>query len=343
MGIGEYYQNTNSDSYQYLNPAHCQEFSQSAIDADIVALNVRAADEDELLDCLLYSDKLERTNTGRVSGAILRRYQNLKEGGWICESLDPTTHWQTPMDFCCVKPNQPRIFTEEYTGFGPAPKTKVIKYENPPKAEARVFYLRVNYRTSRTIAQKAGFLTEWESRFPTAPDPNTEDVAFWSWVQATPTLEIILCEGVKKAASLLSAGYCAIALLGVWMGCKKDEQGRSYLHPDIAPLVSYERPVSICFDNDKKPKARANVWAAQKRLCHCIRSRQLGNKTGGSSQGRGQVSIINLPGEDKGVDDVIFNQGVGAFDCAFDERIQFEVQRVLRSRRLTQSPDLVLN
>ncbi len=336
--IGNNYQNNSGDLYQYLSPSHCKEFWQSAIDADIVALNFRSADEDELLDCLLYSDKI----TGWESGSILRQYRNLKEGGWVCESLDPNTQWKTPMDFCCVKPNQPRSFTEEYKGFGPAPKTKIIKYENPPKAEVRVFYLRVNYRISRIIAQKAGFLAEWEVRFPTAPDPNAEDAGFWSWIQAISKLEIILCEGVKKAASLLSAGYCAIAVLGVWMGCKKDDQGRSYLHPDIAPLASYERPVSICFDNDKKPKTRANVWAAQKRLCHCIRSQQQVNKPRGRSL-RGQVCIINLPGEDKGVDDVIFNQGVQAFDCAFKERVQFEVERVLRSCRLTQPPDLVLN
>ena len=61
-----------------------------------------------------------------------------------------------------------------------------------------------------------------------------------------PEIPIILTEGEKKAACLLSLGFVAIALPGIWMGRVKDsEKNMDYLHPDLMPMVSKGRKFII--------------------------------------------------------------------------------------------------
>jgi hypothetical protein len=43
-------------------------------------------------------------------------------------------------------------------------------------------------------------------------DANGEALGFWAWVIANPKVAVILTEGVKKAAALLSQGFVAIGL-----------------------------------------------------------------------------------------------------------------------------------
>jgi hypothetical protein len=52
--------------------------------------------------------------------------------------------------------------------------------------------------------------------FPDGEFLKTEDRYFWQWVLANPKVEICYTEGVKKAAALLSLGFAAIGLPGIW-------------------------------------------------------------------------------------------------------------------------------
>jgi hypothetical protein len=118
-------------------------------------------------------------------------------------------------------------------------------------------------------------------------------LTFWEWVMMHPEIPIILCEGEKKAASLLSQGFVAIALPGIWSGRigKKDFDER--LHPDIMPLAQPGRKFIILFDYETKSKTRWSIFQATLR-------------TGKTIEAVGcTCEVALLPGPEKGVDDFI--------------------------------------
>lgn len=71
------------------------------------------------------------------------------------------------------------------------------------------------------------------------------DLGFWRWVLDHPQIPILITEGGKKAACLLSHGWVAIALTGVWNG----QQGKK-LHPSLVPFVVPNRRIYLVFDAD---------------------------------------------------------------------------------------------
>jgi len=54
-----------------------------------------------------------------------------------------------------------------------------------------------------------------------AADATGADGAFWRWWASTPALPLLITEGAKKAAALLSAGVPAVALPGIWNGAQR--------------------------------------------------------------------------------------------------------------------------
>jgi hypothetical protein len=51
--------------------------------------NVQVVDGDETLNKILISDKLTRTNTGRVSEKYFKTYSHVPDGGWFLPVLNP--------------------------------------------------------------------------------------------------------------------------------------------------------------------------------------------------------------------------------------------------------------
>ena len=47
---------------------------------------------------------------------------------------------------------------------------------------------------------------------------------FRTWLAQQPQIPVIICEGAKKAACLLSLGYAAIALPGIFNGYRRSLQ-----------------------------------------------------------------------------------------------------------------------
>lgn len=138
---------------------------------------------------------------------------------------------------------------------------------------------------------------KWVVRLLSNSQQQTEIVetplSFWEWVVLHPEIPIILCEGEKKAASLLSQGFVAIALPGIWSGRigKKDFDER--LHPDIMPVAQPGRKFIILFDYETKPKTRWSIFQATLR-------------TGKTIEAVGcTCEVALLPGPEKGVDDFI--------------------------------------
>uniref|UniRef100_UPI000D4E7738 DUF3854 domain-containing protein n=1 Tax=Chlorogloea sp. CCALA 695 TaxID=2107693 RepID=UPI000D4E7738 len=130
---------------------------------------------------------------------------------------------------------------------------------------------------------------------------------FWycAWKYNLP---ITLAEGAKKAASLLSQGHVAIGLPGIYAGYRsKNEQGRpikAHLHEELAVFATLGRDISFCFDYETRPETKRNIEIAISR-------------TGSLLQQQGaKVSVVSLPGPEKGVDDLIVAHSPLAYEQA---------------------------
>ncbi|OWY60304.1 hypothetical protein B7486_69890, partial [cyanobacterium TDX16] len=198
----------------HINPKHWQEWLQSAVAPEIIWDNIKSLVGTTPYEYLCYSEKLERTNTGRLVSHLIRQYEHTERGGWWCASLDPLDNWQ-PMLWGCFKPDRPRLNRNN---------GKPIKYEHPPKTPTRAFFLQIPDRLWLEIAIRYGVTaacTEGQlHRF--VNDGTTtrfrDSFEFWQWVLSHPEIPIVLVEGAKKAGCLLSLGYVAIALPGIFNG-----------------------------------------------------------------------------------------------------------------------------
>ncbi|MBD2537023.1 DUF3854 domain-containing protein, partial [Nostoc flagelliforme FACHB-838] len=130
---------------------------------------------------------------------------------------------------------------------------------------------------------------------------------FWYCV-CKHNIPLIITEGAKKAASLLSHGHAAIGLPGISSGYRspKNEWGKkigdSYLADELAVFATSSREIKICFDYETKPETKLNI---QRDIC----------QTGSLLQEFGAVvKVLTLPGPDKGVDDFIVAQGGESFE-----------------------------
>lgn len=161
-----------------------------------------------------------------------------------------------------------------------------------------------------------------------------EDLGFWQWVLDTPSLKIILTEGAKKTAALLSAGYVAIGLPGIYGGYRsKVNEVNSIRHliPQLELFAQEKREISLCFDKDTNPKTIANVRAAI-------------DKTGKLLEWRGcEVSVISWTVPYKGVDDLIYSLGEETYYQTFTERQSLDSWRLGGEFDISQLPQTVVN
>ncbi|MBW4564996.1 MAG: DUF3854 domain-containing protein [Mojavia pulchra JT2-VF2] len=272
-----------------LAPNHWQEWViDSGVDPDLVRLNVRSLGGDEVYEYLLYAlPQSARRNDGRLREGDLRRYSHINSAWWA-SGLDPHNDW-LPMDWGRMKPDNPRFEwdeqTQQYT-------EKPIKYESPPKTPNRVTYLRVSLHIWKLVSLRYDvpmpeLITITESG---------EALGFWAWVMAHPQIPVFLTEGEKKAGCLLSLGYVAIALPGIWNG-RVGKSDFERLHPDLVPMAQQGRKFIILFDYETKPKAKQHVFQATRRTCQVILELDC------------QCEVAILPGPEKGIDDWVVALG----------------------------------
>ncbi|MBW4563108.1 MAG: DUF3854 domain-containing protein [Mojavia pulchra JT2-VF2] len=307
----------------YLHPQHLEELvNSSGINLHIAKLNFMSLQGINAYEYLLISELLPRTNTGMVKSAWLQRYAHITEGGWWCSGLDPLNDWQM-MEWGCFKPNQPRL---NQNG-------KSIKYEHPPSTPTRVFCLRVTLQVWQQVAQR--YNLSMPNNISIAP--NGEAVGFWQWVMEQ-NVSVIICEGVKKAATLLTQGYPAIAIPGITSGYRvvKDDFGkvtRRQLIPDLGMFTIKKRTFYICFDFETKPKTIAAVNNAISQLGFLFQEKNC------------PVKVIELPGIEKGVDEFIVAKGASSFEKVYRQSVDLEVY-LAQSKphtELTIPPALTVN
>lgn len=163
-------------------------------------------------------------------------------------------------------------------------------------------------------------------------------ITFWEWVKQHPEIPIILCEGEKKAACLLSLGFVAIALPGIWNGRVGKQDFDERLHPDLVPMAQAGRKFIILFDHETKAKTRWSVYQATVRTARVIESAGC------------ECEVALLPGPEKGVDDLVVARGEDAnallTAIVDDAKSLFDYQRSYRAKKWGLSkyqPDVCLN
>lgn len=299
---------------------YLEEWQASGVDETVTKLNVVSIDGTVPLDYLFYSEEIHRRNDGRVGDNILQRYQHTEAGGWWCSGIDLLTGEEDLWG--CFKPEAPRVIGK-----------KVVKYEHPPRIATGVFALRIPLSLWEEIARRHSIPIISEDI-----DYRQPDLGFWRWVINHPQVTICLTEGAKKAGALLSAGYAAIALPGIHNGYRvmRDEWGnsigKSVLIPQLQRLATPERLIYLCFDQDTKPKTIKAVTTAILKTGYLLR------------QAGATVKVVTwTPQLGKGVDDLIAQQGVKAFDQAYEQALPWDTWKAQSFSQLTYTINLELN
>ncbi|MBW4422546.1 MAG: DUF3854 domain-containing protein [Myxacorys californica WJT36-NPBG1] len=138
--------------------------------------------------------------------------------------------------------------------------------------------------------------------------------SFWSWLKSHPDIPLIWTEGGKKALSLLSQGYVAIALYGIcggYRGRKLDETHT--LIPDVVQFCQPGRSHVLAFDQEQKLKTQRRVAVAQLRFGYLLKKMQ------------GSVSVVSWNSQHgKGVDDFIAACGTSAFEQVYADALPLQ-------------------
>jgi hypothetical protein len=275
-----------------ITSQHEQEWLDSGIDSEIIALNLVSLSGDLAYEYLLFGlSRNDRRNDGRLRNGWLKQYEHLNDGGWWCSGYDVLTN--TDAKWGCFKPDRPR---SNHQG-------KVVKYEHPPRVPTEVFTLNVP-------------LSIWERIAARYHLDFNQNGNFWHWVIEHYQIPILITEGAKKAGALLTAGYVAIALPGINNACSSET---STLIPHLELFCQKWREIVFAFDCDRKWKT---VQAVSKAIL----------TTGKLFQEKGcEVFVTQWRYTDgKGVDDLIKNQGVDTWHLVFEPGCKLDTALILQ-------------
>ena len=300
-----------------IDEPHLAEFQASGIDKDTIELNFRSwnpsneNDLDEVFTSLI--SEPEHRNNGTLAGHANEQLANiLRSGGWMFNGKKGIS----------VKPNSPRKNAEG----------KIIKYESPRGVgNQQIFIPRVSVRVGHKIVTKLEQEAANEYFKRTALlSPESEDTRFWEWF-LSKDISLIVTEGAKKAAALLSAGYAAISLNGVWgwgnnvrdmFGeIEKDDRGDKIktLHPDLETFIN-GREIVLAFDRDDNP---STIWIVERAKTLFVREIE------------GEVSSITQMKwrGHKGIDDYIVAKGAKALDRSYAARSELALPKPREERK----------
>ena len=300
-----------------LLPHHWAELQASAIPADLAAANVASWGpgtdrhwESERAALVAHARLAIQTDSTTASGhpqgqagfladRLIRldsSYRHLQAGGW--RSLSDTLPGLPTFDQW--KPDAPRDRADK--------PGRWIKYETPPGFPdgGGLLLPRVPDRYWELICKRQGL---------PFPDAAARADGFWAWAQATPALQLLICEGLKKALAAISAGWAAAAVSGVTMGVRRNPDDSHRLIPALQALSAGHgrkrctlrrkgdkgRRWLIAFDAEARPSTAAKVGAAAGTLARALRA----------AGGRPKVAHLPLlPGTEKtGLDDLLAARG----------------------------------
>lgn len=292
---------------------------KSGIGPEIYELNFEPARTNAIYD-LLYRDTDATTNSSSGSSQAKRNYAKCENaGGWIANGR---FRQLSGLPLALDKKGEPRRY------FQPAGKT------------LELFFPRVTVAVWELVARKAGL--------PMPDDVTTtlegEAIGFWPWVKETDC-QVILTEGEKKAASLISRGYAAIGLVGITTGFRVTEKGEWI---EKADGTRYQKAIArelVPALQEFDTPGREIVFLFDYRVGDYSQSQEFRQATTTAKLLKSAIAkIAILPGPDKGVDDFIVAGGdVGAIIDAASLQVDenWQLQKWLRLRGF--SPDIKIN
>ena len=202
-------------------------------------------------------------------------------------------------------------------------------------------------------------------------------MGFWAWVIANPKVAVILTEGVKKAAALLSLGFAAIGLPGIWGGYRKNNgqhqrqgsmgAGRrgetgTKLEPCPSLGVLEERgfppapcPVPPCLKGQPSLLPQLEVFAHDGRQFYFAFDQDEKPKTRFANSKALRCTARLLQNKDclasiirwepwiKGCDDLIVAKGANYFVECYEKALTFEDWQADQLKELTYKPALRLD
>ncbi|MEG4423694.1 MULTISPECIES: plasmid replication protein, CyRepA1 family [unclassified Microcoleus] len=304
-----------------------------------------------------------------------KHYSHIEAGGWWCSGLDPLNNWQPMYWGCFKPHHPRNAFDPKGKikpvkyEHPPKTPTRAFFLQVPDHIWAKVAErygvpidledLGEGGRGSRGAGEQGGRGAEGQHGLgaarargreemedenlplsctpplPLSPAPSPPNpLQFWEWVWLN-NIPVIIVEGAKKAACLLTMGYPAIALPGVTGGVRtKTPQGEKcdpYLIPELQHFATPGREIYICFDRDNKRQTVQNV------------NREIGKLGRLFAAANCPVKVINLPGPEKGVDDFVVSKGSDAFSALKNEAQGFQFWLDRESWLLTYPASLKLN
>ncbi|MBD1843067.1 DUF3854 domain-containing protein [Cyanobacteria bacterium FACHB-63] len=291
----------------YLAPDHEQEWLMSGVDPEIIRRNVRSLRD---TDFDPFTHEASYPIAELLNWKVTRFGQQARESvrGWWVSGIDPLNHWQR-MEWGRFKPDADTPIVDRT-------KSKPAKYLSPSlgKGSSRLILLDVPMRIWQKVAER------FEIEIAGATN-------FWEWVWRN-NLPIVLTEGEKKAGCLLSLGYAAIALPGIFSGYRRETR---QLIAELGHFATAQRTVHICFDHETKPRTLQNIFLATSRLGQLLTNAGC------------QVKVIALPGAEKGVDDFIVARGHAAFAKLYESAVELEFWQASKLWSLTYTPSLTLD
>lgn len=287
-------------------PDHAQEWLNSGVDAGIVELNVETLTDtatDPNADSLFPIAERLNWNIHRFGQ---KTRQTLR--GWWVSGIDPLT-WK-PMNWGRFKPDADTPIIDPTKG-------KPAKYLSPSlgPGSSRLILLAVPDTIWQRVAERHNL-----------PMPINREQGFWHWAWQQE-IPIIVTEGEKKAGCLLTLGYAAIALPGIFNGYRKP----GILIPELEVFTARKRSFYICFDFETRPITIRNINLAITKLGTLL-------QTAGCT-----VQVLALPGPEKGIDDFVMAAGADAFHLLYQTALPLGLWQSHQQWRLTYRASIRLN
>lgn len=292
---------------------------KSGVDPDVYHLNFEPASGRPVYD-LLYRDTDPTTNSSSGSAQAKRNYAKCENAiGWIANGRFRQLSGP-PIAF--DKKGRPRA------------------YFQPQGKPLEVFCPLVTVGIWRAVAAKAGLSMP---EFP-AVGLRGEALEFWDWVISSGC-PVVITEGEKKAAALVSRGYAAFGLPGIYTGYRVTERGETVtkidgsqyqratareLHHALQPLDTAGREITIIFDYRVGDYSQSQEFKAANTLGKLFKN--------------AIAKIAKLPGPDKGVDDFLVAGGdIDAVVAEASQQVSEDWQLKKWQRLRGFNPDIKIN
>ncbi|MEG3987601.1 DUF3854 domain-containing protein [Microcoleus sp. S28C3] len=218
-------------------------------------------------------------------------------------------------------------------------KGSLRRYHQPKGKPLEIFFPAVTVRVGKLVAEKAGLPMP---EFPVI-GLGGEWLGFWDWAESSGC-PIVITEGEKKAALLVSRGYATIGLPGITTGYRVTERGETITKPNG---TQYQKAIAHELHEALKPfdtKGRIVFFTFDYRDGNCFETPEFkAASTTSRLFANVTCKIALLPGPHKAIDD--FAVAGGDVDALLSGAKDYQKLRIeaqwRRNRQYT--PDRAIN